>query len=45
MEGLREHHEVLVLTSDRDATAVAEEPGVHRGLPYVGPRRREVAAG
>lgn len=41
-EGLRERHEVLVLTSDRDATAVAEKPGVRRALPYVGPRRGEI---
>jgi glycosyltransferase involved in cell wall biosynthesis len=40
VEGLRERHEVLVLTSDRgDAPADA---GVRRELPYVGSKRREV---
>ena len=39
VEGLRGHHEVLVLTSDRgDAPP---DPGVRRELPYVGPQRRE----
>jgi glycosyltransferase involved in cell wall biosynthesis len=39
VEGLRERHEVLVLTSDRgDVPAAA---GVRRELPYVGPKKRE----
>lgn len=39
VRGLRERHEVLVITSDRgDAPP---EPGVRRDLPYVGPKRRE----
>ena len=39
VRGLRERHEVLVITSDRgDAPP---EPGVRRELPYVGPQRRE----
>lgn len=40
VEGLRERHEVLVLTSDRGDSP--EDPSVRRELPYVGPRRREV---
>ena len=39
VDGLRERHEVLVLTSDRGDTPPVE--GVRRELPYVGPRRRE----
>lgn len=39
VEGLRERHEVLVLTSDRDAPAAEE--GIRRELPYVGSHRRE----
>jgi glycosyltransferase involved in cell wall biosynthesis len=42
VDGLRERHDVLVLTSDRgDAPAVA---GLRRELPYVGPKRREALA-
>ena len=42
VEGLRERHEVLVLTSDRGNAP--SDPGVRRELPYVGPRRREAFA-
>lgn len=42
VEGLRERHDVTVLTSARDADTVSPEPGIRRELPYVGPRRREV---
>ncbi len=41
VEGLRGRHEVLVLTSERDAAGVGPQTGVRRELPYVGPRRRE----
>ena len=41
VEGLRERHDVLVLTSVRDAAGVPAQPGVRRELPSVGPRRRE----
>jgi glycosyltransferase involved in cell wall biosynthesis len=42
VEGLRERHDVLVLTSERDAgKAPAGEEGVRRVLPYAGPRRHE----
>jgi glycosyltransferase involved in cell wall biosynthesis len=42
VDGLRERHEVLVLTSDRgDAPP---DPGVRRELPYVGPKQREALA-
>jgi glycosyltransferase involved in cell wall biosynthesis len=39
VEGLRERHEVLVLTSDRGNAP--PDPLVRRELPYVGPKRRE----
>jgi glycosyltransferase involved in cell wall biosynthesis len=39
VDGLRQSHEVHVLTSDRDAPAPVE--GIVRALPYVGSRRRE----
>ena len=42
VDGLRERHDVLVLTSDRDRATAPPEPHVQRELPYVGPRRREV---
>jgi glycogen(starch) synthase len=42
VEGLRERHEVLVLTSDRGNAPA--DPGVRRELPYVGPKRREALA-
>ena len=41
VEGLRESHDVLVLTSVRDAAGVPAQGGVRRELPSVGPRRRE----
>jgi glycosyltransferase involved in cell wall biosynthesis len=42
VEGLRAHHDVLVLTSDRgDAPP---DDAVRRELPYVGSRRREALA-
>jgi hypothetical protein len=37
VEGIRERHEVLVLTSARDAAGAAAQTGVSRELPYVGP--------
>ena len=40
--GLRERHDVLVLTSDRGSAP--PDPGVRRELPYVGSRRREALA-
>ena len=42
VDGLRERHDVVVLTSDRDRASAPQEPHVRRDLPYVGPRRREV---
>ena len=39
VEGLRERHEVLVLTSDRGNAP--PDPEVRRELPYIGPKRRE----
>ena len=42
VDGLRERHDVLVLTSDRGSAA--PDPDVRRELPYVGPRRREALA-
>ena len=39
VDGLRERHDVLVLTSERDRPG--PEEGVRRELPYAGPRRRE----
>ena len=43
VDGLRERHEVLVLTSVRDSSSAPPEPHVRRELPYVGPRKREIA--
>ncbi len=40
VEGLRERHDVLVLTSERDRPE--PEEGIRRELPYAGPRRSEV---
>jgi glycosyltransferase involved in cell wall biosynthesis len=42
VDGLRERHDVLVLTSDRGNAPA--DPGVRRELPYVGPKRREALA-
>ena len=42
VDGLRERHDVLVLTSDRGDAA--PDPGVRRELPYVGARQREALA-
>ena len=42
VEGLRERHDVLVLTSDRGEAPA--EPDVRRELPYVGPERHEALA-
>lgn len=42
VEGLRERHDVLVLTSDRGSAPA--DPNVRRELPYVGPKRREAFA-
>jgi glycosyltransferase involved in cell wall biosynthesis len=42
VEGLRERHDVLVLTSDRGDPPAA--PDVLRELAYVGPKRREALA-
>jgi len=39
VEHLRERHEVLVLTSDKDRGTAPVEPGVRRELPFL-PRRR-----
>ena len=39
VEHLRQRHEVLVLTSDKDRGAAPAEPGVRRELPFL-PRRR-----
>jgi len=39
VEHLRERHEVLVLTSDKDRGEAPAEPGVRRELPFL-PRRR-----
>ncbi len=39
VEHLRERHEVLVLTSDKDRDEAPAEPGVRRELPFL-PRRR-----
>lgn len=39
VEHLRERHEVLVLTSDKDREAAPAEPGIRRQLPFL-PRRR-----
>jgi glycosyltransferase involved in cell wall biosynthesis len=39
VEHLRERHEVLVLTSDKDRDEAPAEPGVWRELPFL-PRRR-----
>ena len=39
VEGLRERHEILVLTSDRGNAP--PDPEVRRELPYIGPKRRE----
>lgn len=36
VEHLRTHHEVMVLTSDRDASETEPEPGIARRLPYSG---------
>ena len=42
VEGLREHHEVMVLTSDLRRDGVAAQAGVRRELTYLGPERRRV---
>ena len=42
VDGLRERHDVMVLTSERDAASAPPAARVRRALPYVGPRRREV---
>ncbi|HEY5942163.1 MAG TPA: glycosyltransferase [Solirubrobacterales bacterium] len=39
VDHLRERHEVLVLTSDKDRATAPAEPGVRRELPFL-PRRR-----
>ena len=41
VDGLRERHDVLVLTSVRDRSSAPAAANVRRELPYVGPRRRE----
>ncbi len=43
VEHLRERHEVLVLTSDKDREGAPAEPGVRRELPFL-PRRRATDA-
>jgi len=43
VEHLRERHEVLVLTSDKDREGASAEPGVRRELPFL-PRRRATDA-
>ena len=42
VDGLRERHDVLVLTSDRGNAPA--DAGVRRELPYVGPKRGEALA-
>jgi glycosyltransferase involved in cell wall biosynthesis len=41
VDGLRDRHEVLVLTSVRGRSSAPADANVRRELPYVGPRRRE----
>ena len=41
VDGLRERHDVLVLTSERGRSEAPAADHVRRELPYVGPRRRE----
>lgn len=43
VEHLRERHEVLVLTSDKDRDGAPAEPGLRRELPFL-PRRRATDA-
>lgn len=43
VDGLRARHEVTVLTSDLDSDHVPDAEGVRRELPYLAPRRRELA--
>jgi glycosyltransferase involved in cell wall biosynthesis len=43
VEGLRSHHEVTVLTSELKNAVAPDAQLVRRELPYLGPRRRELA--
>ena len=43
VDGLRERHQVTVLTSDLDSDAATPVPWVRRELPHLGPERRELA--
>jgi glycosyltransferase involved in cell wall biosynthesis len=42
VEGLRERHQITVLTSDLDSHTAAPVPWVRRELAYLGPERREL---
>lgn len=42
VEGLRDRHSVVVLTSDRRRAEATAEPWVRRELPWSGPARREM---
>jgi glycosyltransferase involved in cell wall biosynthesis len=42
VDGLRERHDVTVLTSDLRRNAAPPLPWVRRELPYLGPGRREI---
>lgn len=41
VNGLRERHDVVVLTSNRDLDRAGTEKYVRRDLPYLGPARRQ----
>ena len=41
VKGLRERHDVIVLTSNRDRDRAGTEQDVRRDLPYLGPARRQ----
>jgi glycosyltransferase involved in cell wall biosynthesis len=43
VEGLRERHDITVLTSDLRRSAAPPLPWVRRELPHLGPERRELA--
>jgi glycosyltransferase involved in cell wall biosynthesis len=42
VDGLRERHDVTVLTSDLHRHSAPRLPWVRRELPYLGPQRREI---
>jgi glycosyltransferase involved in cell wall biosynthesis len=41
VDGLRDRHSIIVLTSDLRRAEAPEDPGIRRELPWLGPARRD----